>query len=175
MNIESGAYLNPSSNPYLSGTLTTAEQGVQNPITSEFGSAGRNVLSSAPVQSSAMNQLANQIYGGAYQSGMQNMVREPALCGSLDQATYLPFAGAPQDGRRSAAAEPEPHQRRDAEVQLSAAVTGEHVVLVLGNRGTERLAFQFRKLTEFGFDQSVAHGSGSGQRTLRVWSGERNG
>jgi hypothetical protein len=90
MNIESGAYLDPSTNPYLSGTLTTAEQGVQNPITSEFGSAGRNVLASAPVQSSAMNQLANQIYGGAYQSGMANMVQSQYAAPSLDQGTYLP-------------------------------------------------------------------------------------
>jgi hypothetical protein len=90
MNIESGAYLDPSSNPYLAGTLTTAEQGVQNPITSEFGAAGRNVLASAPVQSSAMNQLANQIYGGAYQSGMQNMVQSQFAAPTLDQGTYLP-------------------------------------------------------------------------------------
>lgn len=98
MNIESGAYLNPSTNPYLSGTLTTAEQGVQNPITSQFGAAGRNVLSSAPVQSSAMNQLANQIYGGAYQSGMQNMVTAGFQAPSLDQGTYLPSQEEIQTG-----------------------------------------------------------------------------
>jgi len=90
MNIESGAYLNPSTNPYLSGTLTTAEQGVQNPITSEFGAAGRNVLASAPVQSSAMNQLANQIYGGAYNTGMQQMVQASGLAPSIDAGTYAP-------------------------------------------------------------------------------------
>jgi hypothetical protein len=88
--IESGAYLNPSTNPYLAGTLQTAEQGVQNPITSEFGAAGRNVLASAPVQSSAMNQLANQIYGGAYQSGMQNMVQSQFAAPTLDAGTYQP-------------------------------------------------------------------------------------
>src|SRR5580692_8090852 len=98
MNIESGAYLNPSTNPYLAGTLSTAEQGVQNPITSEFGSAGRNVLASAPVQSSAMNQLANQIYGGAYTSGMQNMVQSQALSPMLDQGTYLPSQELMQTG-----------------------------------------------------------------------------
>jgi hypothetical protein len=94
MNIESGAYLNPSTNPYLSGTLATAEQGVQNPITSQFGAAGRNVLSSAPVQSSAMNQLANQIYGGAYQSGMSNMVQASGLSPSIDAGTYAPAQAA---------------------------------------------------------------------------------
>ena len=89
-NIESGAYLNPASNPYLSGTFNTAAQGVQNNIDSQFGAAGRNVVSSAPVQSSAMNQLANEIYGGAYQSGMQNMVQSQYAAPALDSATYMP-------------------------------------------------------------------------------------
>jgi hypothetical protein len=98
MNIESGAYLNPSTNPYLAGTLTTAEQGVQNPIESEFGSAGRNVVGSAPVQSSAMNQLANEIYGGAYQSGMSNMVNSQYASPSLDAGTYMPAQQELQTG-----------------------------------------------------------------------------
>lgn len=90
MNIESGQYLNPATNPYLSGTFNTAAQGVQNNIASQFGAAGRNIVGSAPVQSSAMNQLANEIYGGAYQSDMKNMVQASALTPSLDQGTYLP-------------------------------------------------------------------------------------
>lgn len=98
MKIESGAYLNPSTNPYLAGTLTTAEQGVQNPITSEFGAAGRNVLASAPVQSSAMNQLANQIYGGAYNQGMTNMVQSQYAAPALDAATYGPSQELLQTG-----------------------------------------------------------------------------
>lgn len=96
--IESGAYLNPNTNPYLAGTLNTANQGVQNQISSEFGSAGRNVVGSAPVQSSAMNQLANQIYGGAYQSGMNNIVQGQALAPQLDAATYLPSSELLQTG-----------------------------------------------------------------------------
>jgi hypothetical protein len=96
--LESGAYLNPNTNPYLAGTLTTAEQGVQNPITSEFGAAGRNVLSSAPVQSSAMNQLANEIYGGAYQQGMQNMVQGQYAAPGLTSATYTPASELLQTG-----------------------------------------------------------------------------
>jgi hypothetical protein len=89
-NIESGAYLNPNTNPYLAGTFNTAAQGVQNSLDSQFGAAGRNILASAPVQSDEMNNLANQIYGGAYQSGMENMVRGAALSPSVDQGTYLP-------------------------------------------------------------------------------------
>lgn len=88
--MESGAYLNPSTNPYLQGTFNTAAQGVQNSLDSQFGAAGRNILASAPVQSDQMNNLANQIYGGAYQSGMQNMVQGAALAPSVDAGTYQP-------------------------------------------------------------------------------------
>jgi hypothetical protein len=90
MDIESGQYLNPNTNPYLSGTFNTAAQQVQNNIDSQFGAAGRNVVSSAPVQSSAMDQLANEIYGGAYQTGMQNMVQSQYAAPTLDQGTYMP-------------------------------------------------------------------------------------
>lgn len=90
MALESGQYLNPNSNPYLAGTLQTANQGVQNQISSEFGAAGRNVVGSAPVQSSAMNQLANQIYGGAYNTGLQQMVTGSGLAPSIDAGTYAP-------------------------------------------------------------------------------------
>ena len=90
MTLESGAYLNPNTNPYLQGTFDTAAQGVQNNLTSQFGASGRNIIGSAPVQSSAMNQLANQIYGGAYQSGMQQMVQGQAYAPLIDQGTYLP-------------------------------------------------------------------------------------
>lgn len=96
--LESGAYLNPATNPYLAGTLNTAEQGVQNNIASQFGTADRNVVSSAPVQSSAMNQLANEIYGGAYQTGMQQMVQGQALAPGLDAGTYLPSNALLQAG-----------------------------------------------------------------------------
>lgn len=89
-NIESGAYLNPSTNPFLQGTFNTAAQGVQNSLGSQFGAAGRNILASAPVQSDEMNNLANQIYGGAYQSGMQNIMQGAALAPSVAQGQYMP-------------------------------------------------------------------------------------
>lgn len=91
MNIESGAYLNPNSNPYLSGMFDTAGQQVQNNIASQFGQNGRNLVTSAPVQSSAMNQLANEIYGGQYQSDMKNMVTASGLAPTLDQGVYAPY------------------------------------------------------------------------------------
>lgn len=90
MNIESGAYLNPNTNPYLADTLSQAGQGVQNNVDSQFGAAGRNVVGSAPVQTSAMNQLATQIYGSAYNTGMDNMVKAAFNSPTLDQGTYMP-------------------------------------------------------------------------------------
>lgn len=90
-NIESGKYLNPNTNPYLAGTLATAGQGVQNDVDSQFGAAGRNVVGSAPVQTSAMNQLANQIYGGAYNTGLQQMVTASGLSPTIDAGTYAPY------------------------------------------------------------------------------------
>lgn len=90
INIESGKYLNPSSNPYLADTLSQAGQGVQNGVDSQFGAAGRNVVGSAPVQTSAMNQLATQIYGGAYNQGLQQMTTSQAYAPLIDQGTYLP-------------------------------------------------------------------------------------
>lgn len=98
MNIESGAYLNPNTNPYLAGTLKTAGQGVQNAIGSQFGAAGRNVVGSAPVQTSAMNELANQIYGGAYQDDMKNMVTASGLSPTIDAGTYAPYQAEMQVG-----------------------------------------------------------------------------
>lgn len=89
-NILSGQYLNPSSNPYLTSTYNTAAQSVQNSMDSQFGAAGRNIIASAPVQSDEDNNLANQIYGGAYQSGMQNMVTAAGEAPSVAQAQYLP-------------------------------------------------------------------------------------
>ena len=68
-----GSYLNPNSNPYLAGTFNNAANAVQNRVSSEFGSAGRNIEASIPVQNDQMNQLANEIYGGNYQNGINQM------------------------------------------------------------------------------------------------------
>lgn len=86
----SGALLNPSMNPYLQGTFQQGAQQVQNSLESEFGAAGRNVISSLPVQSDEMNNLATQLYGGAYNTGLANMTQASALAPSIDAGTYLP-------------------------------------------------------------------------------------
>lgn len=75
----SGQYLDPASNPYLTSAYNMGAQGIQNNLDSQFGAAGRNVLASAPVQSDQLNNLATQLYGGAYQSNMQNMLNAQQL------------------------------------------------------------------------------------------------
>jgi hypothetical protein len=86
----SGALLNPSENPYLQGTYQQAGQQVQNQLSSEFAGSGSNVENSIPVQSDQLNNLATQLYGGAYNTGLQQMTQASALAPSIQQGTYLP-------------------------------------------------------------------------------------
>lgn len=86
----SGALLDPSSNPYLQGTFNQAANTVQNQLATEFAGNGSNVINSLPVQSDEMNNLATQLYGGAYQQGVTTMTQASALAPSIQQGTYLP-------------------------------------------------------------------------------------
>jgi hypothetical protein len=86
----SGALLDPHLNPYLQGTFTQAANAVQNQLGTEFAGSGSNVINSLPVQSDELNNLATQLYGGAYNTGLQNMTQATALAPSIDAATYLP-------------------------------------------------------------------------------------
>lgn len=86
----SGALLNPSMNPYLQGTFHQAANAVQNQLSSEFAQNGSNVLNSLPVQSDEMNNLATQLYGGAYNQGLQYMTQAQAFAPGLDQSSYMP-------------------------------------------------------------------------------------
>ncbi|HWG75557.1 MAG TPA: hypothetical protein VN660_02055 [Steroidobacteraceae bacterium] len=92
-----GSLMNPNSNPYLSGTFTQAANGVQNQIASEFAGNGRNVTSSMPVQADAFNNLANQIYGGAYntnlaatQNAQGQQLQAANLAPGVTQGLYTP-------------------------------------------------------------------------------------
>jgi hypothetical protein len=62
---------NPANNPYLNSEFNHAANSVQNRLESEFAGAGRNVIGSAPVQADELNNLATQLYGGAYNTGVQ--------------------------------------------------------------------------------------------------------
>lgn len=86
----SGALLDPNSNPYLKNTFNLAANSVQNQLATEFAGNGSNVINSLPVQSDEMNNLATQLYGGAYQQGLNTMTQASALAPSIQQGTYLP-------------------------------------------------------------------------------------
>lgn len=86
----SGALLNPNENPYLQNTFNLASQSVQNNLDSQFAGSGSNVENSIPVQADQMNNLATQLYGGAYQQGLQQMTQASALAPTIQQGTYLP-------------------------------------------------------------------------------------
>lgn len=86
----SGALLNPAMNPYLQNTFNLSADSVQNQIDSQFAGSGSNVINSLPVQSDQLNNLATQLYGGAYQQGMQNMTQASALAPMITQAQYIP-------------------------------------------------------------------------------------
>ena len=68
-----GNYLNPQTNPYLQDTFNQAANAVQNKLGPEFAGSGRNPEMSGAAQADQMNQLATQIYGGAYNTGIQQM------------------------------------------------------------------------------------------------------
>lgn len=61
-----GGFLN--SNPYLDQTFNRAAQATQGQLASQFAGAGRNVDQSQGLRSQQLNDLASQIYGGAYDS-----------------------------------------------------------------------------------------------------------
>jgi len=86
----SGALLNPAMNPYLQRTFSQAANAVQNQLATEFAGSGSNVINSLPVQSDEMNNLATQLYGGAYGQGLNAMTQASALAPSIDAGTYLP-------------------------------------------------------------------------------------
>ncbi|MDE1828266.1 MAG: hypothetical protein KGH65_03850 [Candidatus Micrarchaeota archaeon] len=88
--LESGQYLNPASNPALQGLVNQADQQIQNNLSSQFAGSGRNIEASAPVQASQMAQVANQIYGGAYNNTLNNMTSALGQTGALNANQYLP-------------------------------------------------------------------------------------
>lgn len=55
-------------NPYLDATFNKAADSVQNRLESQFAGSGRNVSASMPANADYLNDLATQIYGGAYEA-----------------------------------------------------------------------------------------------------------
>jgi hypothetical protein len=76
----------PSSNPYLDSMFNQAAQQTQGQLASEFAGSGRNVDQSEGLRSQQLNQLATSIYGGAYNTGVQQQETAASLAPSLLQS-----------------------------------------------------------------------------------------
>lgn len=88
--LEGGQYLNPASNPALQGLVNQSDQQIQNNLASQFAGSGRNIEASAPVQASQMGNIANQIYGGAYNNTLNNMTSALGQGNNLIAGQYMP-------------------------------------------------------------------------------------
>lgn len=87
-----GQLQNPQSNPYLDRMFGQAADATRNQLTSEYARAGRNVNASAPVRADQLNNLATQIYGGAYQSDMANRAQLANMAPTLANQDYTDLA-----------------------------------------------------------------------------------
>lgn len=90
----SNPFLQGGANPYLDATFNRAAGGVTNQLQSNFARAGRNVggADAAGLAGEQYNDLAAQIYGGAYESDANR--RLAAYQGERNlQQNLVPFAG----------------------------------------------------------------------------------
>ena len=80
-----------ASNPYLDKTFQQAAGQVQHQLQSEYGQAGRNVSASAPMMGQTLDNLATNIYGGAYAQDRANALAANQALGN-EQANALAAA-----------------------------------------------------------------------------------
>lgn len=78
----------PTQNPYLDSMFGQAAQRTQSQLASEFAGAGRNVDQSAGLRGQQLNDLATQIYGGAYNTGVQQQEQAAQLAPTLNNTAY---------------------------------------------------------------------------------------
>lgn len=78
----------PANNPYLNSEFQLGANQVQNNLESQFAGSGSNVINSLPVQSDEMNNLATQLYGGAYNTGVQQQESAAQLAPTLQTNDY---------------------------------------------------------------------------------------
>jgi hypothetical protein len=74
-----------ATNPYLDQTFQQAAGAVQNQLQSEYGQAGRNVSASEPMMGQTLDNLATQIYGGAYNQDQSNALAANEALGAEQQ------------------------------------------------------------------------------------------
>jgi hypothetical protein len=82
----SGGFL--GSNPYLDQTFNRAALQTQNQLAGQFARSGRNVDASQDLRSGQLNDLATQIYGGAYDAERNRQQQVLGMSPALGQARY---------------------------------------------------------------------------------------
>lgn len=65
-----------ASNPYLDATFNRAADSVQNRLQTGFAGSGRNIEAARPVANQELGDLANTIYGGAYENERNRMASD---------------------------------------------------------------------------------------------------
>jgi hypothetical protein len=87
----SGKYLpgGQNQNPYLDATFNKAADATQNRLASAFAGSGRNIEASRAPMSMELNDLANTIYGGAYDNERQAQQAMVPFAPSLANQDYI--------------------------------------------------------------------------------------
>lgn len=83
----------PANNPYLNSEFTQAANQTQDRLASEFAGSGRGTVGSLPLRSDELNNLATSLYGGAYNTGVQQQETAAGMApGAVNTALSLPQA-----------------------------------------------------------------------------------
>lgn len=90
----------PEQNPYLDSMFNQAADQSQDRLASEFASAGRGVTNSLPLRSDELNNLATSIYGGAYNTGVQQQEQAAAMAPNTQNMQYGDIGQLYQGGQQ---------------------------------------------------------------------------
>lgn len=85
-----GDFLN--SNPWLDQTFNRAVQQSRGALDSQFATAGRDLVSQLPYRTDQVNDLATQIYGGAYDAERNRQQQVLPFANSLANQDYVDLA-----------------------------------------------------------------------------------
>lgn len=87
-------------NPYLDSTFDLAARRTQNQLASEFAGSGRNIGAAMPARADQLNDLATQIYGGAYDAERGRQQQSAFLAPQLANLDYQDLAALEGVGGR---------------------------------------------------------------------------
>lgn len=85
-----GDFMN--NNPWLDQTFNRAVQQTRGALDSQFATAGRDLVSQLPYRTEQVNNLANQIYGGAYDAERNRQQGVLPFAGQLANQDYIDLA-----------------------------------------------------------------------------------